>query len=156
MHTHSAHALPRPERITIPGYADLRKFSAAHEKLLKNECGGAWRSYFQRGNWRMIFPFSRSSQKKTARRLVADLKEDRLPIVHLVRFPQLTINHAMLVFAEYQTQTNIVFSAYDPNQPNQPTDLIYEPKDETFTLPANNYFPGGRVDVYEVYRNLIY
>src|SRR6185369_2464339 len=49
-------------KIVIPGYADLRTFSRENENLLKSECGGGWQSYFQRGHWRMIFPFSRSHQ----------------------------------------------------------------------------------------------
>ena len=49
----------RPEEgIVIPGFAGLREFSRAQEKLLKTECGGAWRSYFLRSHWRMIVPFS--------------------------------------------------------------------------------------------------
>src|SRR5262249_7317658 len=44
------------EQILFPGYACLRGFSAAHEALLKAECGGAWRSYVLRSHWRMICP----------------------------------------------------------------------------------------------------
>src|SRR6266850_229087 len=58
--------LPERERIVIPGYTNLFAFSRAQERLLKEECGGAWQSYFQRGHWRMIFPFSGRSQVKLA------------------------------------------------------------------------------------------
>lgn len=150
------HALPDSEKVVIPGYADLRAFSDAHEALLKSECGGAWESYFQRGHWRMIFPFSRASQACTAKRLISDVKQNRPPVVHLVRFPQLTINHAILLFAVHEDADSIRFSAYDPNNAAKPTVLAYHRATRTFTLPVNRYFPGGRVDVYEVYRSWDY
>jgi hypothetical protein len=148
--------LPESKKIVIPGYADLREFSAAHEKLLKSECGGAWESYFQRGHWRIVFPFSRAHQERTARDLLADLKQNRPPIVHLVRFPQLTINHAVLVFDARETDKNILFSIYDPNQPEVPRTLTYDRASRTFTFASNNYWPGGRLDVYEIFRRWDY
>jgi hypothetical protein len=154
--TDPSRVLPESKKIVIPGYADLHTFSEAQEHLLKSECGGAWQSYFQRGNWRMIFPLSRASQKRAARRLMAGLKENRPPVVHVVRFPQLTINHAMLVFEAKETENEILFSVYDPNQPDSPKTLTFDRASRTFSLPANNYFPGGRVDVYEIYRSRSY
>ncbi|MEW6304619.1 MAG: hypothetical protein AB1705_14180 [Verrucomicrobiota bacterium] len=64
--TSARRAVPEEKKITIPGFASLRDFSAAKEPLLKAECGGAWQSYAQRGNWRLVFPFSRAHQEKTA------------------------------------------------------------------------------------------
>jgi hypothetical protein len=124
--------------------------------LLKDECGGAWRSYFQRGNWRMVFPFSRSMQEETAEQLAERLREGRLLVVHLVRFPQQTINHAMLLFDVSETEIAIAFQAYDPNQPGGAVPLTFDRASQTFSLPASNYFHGGRVDVYEIYRSWLY
>jgi len=139
------------EKTVIPGYADLRAFSGANEKLLKAECGSALQGYFQRGNWRMIFPFSRRQQEHVAERLVARLQGGRPLVVHLARFPQLTINHAVMIFHAAETRDAIQFSVYDPNDPSKPSTLTYDRGSRTFLLPANQYFPGGRVDVYEVY-----
>ena len=63
------------EQIVIPGFAGLREFSRAQEKNLKAACGGAWRSYFLRSHWRMISPFSRAHQSRTAGSLVAALQK---------------------------------------------------------------------------------
>ena len=76
------------ERIHFPGYDCLRAFSAAHEMLLKENCGGAWQSYFLRSHWRMIFPISRRHQEREAARLSAGLQAGRIPILHAVRFPR--------------------------------------------------------------------
>ena len=148
--------LPDGERIVIPGYASLREFSQAQEKLLKAECGGAWHSYFQHGHWRMIWPFTRRHQQEMAEQLVTDLKQNRPPVVHVVRFPRLTINHALLLFDFAETDREIRFAAYDPNAPQEPATLAYDRLGRTFSLPTNFYFPGGRVDIYEIYRNWCY
>jgi len=152
----ASHVTPDAERIVVPGYADLRSFSAAQGALLKSECGGAWQSYFQRGHWRMIMPFSRHYEERMAAQFQADLKADHPPVVHLVRFPRITINHAVVLFDAVTTDKEIDFATYDPNNPQQPGVLIYDRAKRTFQFPANNYFPGGRVDVYEVYRDWRY
>ena len=145
--------LPDDRKIVIPGYADLRSFSLAKEPLLKSECGGAWQSYFQRGHWRMVFPFSRANQLATAERLLSDLRRNEPPVVHVVRFPQLTINHAVLLFDARETEKEIRFATYDPNKPDSPKTLVFDRETRTFNFAGNDYWPGGRVDVYEIYRN---
>ena len=144
------------DRIVIPGYANLHSFSENKSQLLKAECGGAWQSYFQRGHWRMVFPFSRGHQAGVARRLLDSLQHHGLPVVHIVRFPKLSINHALLLFDATESDAEIRFVVYDPNDPAQPTPLIYRRTERTFLFPANRYFAGGRVDAYEVYRNWLY
>lgn len=145
------------EKIVVPGYAGLREFSVAWETLLKAECGGAWRSYFQRGNWRMVFPFTRQHQEAEAARLASDIVRMGGPsVVHVVRFPQLTINHTLLLFAVEEAADTVAFRAYDPNIPEQEIVLTYDRAARAFTLPPLHYFAGGRLDVYEIYRGWIY
>ncbi len=144
------------DKVVIPGYAGLREFSAACETLLKAGCGGAWRSYSQRGNWRMVFPFSRGHQQAEAARLDSILRQGGLPVLHVLRFPQLTINHTLLLFGAAETPDAVAFRAYDPNIPELETRLTYDRATRTFTLPPLHYFAGGRVDVYEIYRGWIY
>lgn len=147
---------PPAERVVFPGYADLSEFSADHAKLLQSECGGAWRSYVQRGHWRMIFPFSRSSQKSNADDLKHRIEAGIPCVVHVVAFPSLKINHALLLYDVRRTDGQLVFQAYDPNTPEHPEELVYSETDRQFTFGTNLYFVGGKVNVYEVYRNWIY
>lgn len=144
------------KRVIIPGYEGLRAFSQGQEALLKAECGGAWQSYVLRSHWRMVFPISREHQARTARQLLAAFGEKPDPIVHLVRFPQLTINHGITLFQANETGTGIRFSAYDPNVPAQPAELVYDAAERTFVFPPSHYWAGGRVDVIEVYRGWFY
>ena len=148
--------LPASRKIVFPGYPDLRSFSRAHERLLKAECGGAWQCYVQRGNWRMIFPFSRHQQEHVAEQVQQELQTKGVTVVHLVRFPQLSINHAVLIFRANVSPQTIEFVTYDPNTPERPTVITYHKNTRTFSLPPNTYFPGGRVDVYPIYDRVMY
>ena len=138
--------------IVIPGYASLRQFSKAHEQLLKSECGGAWRSYVLRSHWRMVFPISRRHQVRTALKLVEAVQRGVSPIIHLVRFPKLTINHGMVVFDAAESSGGVRFQTYDPNDPEKPTQLSFDRVMQSFLLPANRYWAGGCVNVIEIYR----
>ncbi len=148
--------LPDTKKVVIPGYADLRAFSEGQAALLKAECGGAWQSYLQRGHWRMIMPLSRGHQERMAHQLLSSLKQNRPPVIHVVRFPQLSINHAVLLFAAQENDREITFSTYDPNEPTKPNTLTFDRASRTFVFPRNLYFAGGRVDVYEIYRGNFY
>ena len=143
------------ERVIIPGPANLREFSRKEEQLLKSEGGGAWRSYVLRSHWRMIYPISRAHQKETAARLVAALQKNIPPILHMVKFPSLTINHGIVVFAHDETPDGYEFAIYDPNDPAQPGRLIFNRTTKIFSLPSNRYWKGGVLNVIEIYRNWI-
>jgi len=144
------------DEVVIPGYDCLRSFSAARESLLKEECGGAWQSYVLRSHWRMVFPISRAHQERISKQLVGSFHERVAPIVHLVRFPQLTINHGIVLFDLRQTESEIRFAAYDPNVPGRPAELVYHRAERTFHFPPNHYWAGGVLNVIEVYRSWFY
>ena len=104
----------------------------------------------------MLFSFSRDHQERTAHQLVADLATNAPVVVHLVRFPELTINHAVVLFDAKENEKEIEFLVYDPNQSAKPTTITYNRGTRTFLFAPNDYFPGGRVDVYEVYHKWNY
>ena len=144
-------ASPAADRIVIPGFADLRAFSAAQADMMRAEGGGAWQSYFQRGQWRMVLPFSRAGQAQEAARLVAGVRANAAPVLHVFTFPALTVNHAVVLFAVTETPERYVFSAYDPNAPDDVLAVVFDRKLRTFSLPPTAYFVGGPVNAYEVY-----
>jgi hypothetical protein len=148
--------LKETERIVFPGYSNLREFSSEHADLLRKECGGAWQSYFQRGNWRMVMPVSRAHQQRTAEALTQRLRSNQPAVAHVFCFPKLKINHAVVVFDVLETEKEILFPVYDPNMPEKPTELIYDRGTRSFSFPATFYFKGGAVNVYEIYRSLLY
>ena len=104
----------------------------------------------------MLLPFSRHHQEVACDSLVQELKERQAIVVHVVRFPQLSINHALLLFGFRDTETGIQFAVYDPNNPEEPVVLDYDRATRTFLFPGNDYFIGGKVNVYEIYRSCLY
>ena len=139
------------ETIVIPGFDCLRSFSRAHEAVLKAECGAAWQSYFLRSHWRMIFRVYGRFQEKMARKLQHSLQKRGLALVHLFRFPRITINHGIVLYRFAETEHTIEFEAYDPNIPEHPVTLVYEKKRRAFTFAPNIYWGGGVLNVVETF-----
>ena len=144
------------ERIPIPGYDCLRAFSQAHEPLLKAECGGPWQSYFLRSHWRMVFPVWGRHQERIAHRLRHAVNQDAAPTIHLFRFPQITINHGMLLFGVAETEQEIQFDAYDPNLPEHPVKLGFDRAQRVFRFPPTCYWAGGPLKVVQIFRGGLY
>jgi len=141
------------ERIPFPGFDCLYEFSRANARLLKEECGGAWRSYILRSHWRMVLPISQAHQAATATRLAERLRAGGLPVLHLVTFPQLTMNHGVLLYDVQPSAAGWDFFAYDPNVAEKPMIISYDRASRSFSAPRNKYWRGGRLKVIEIYRN---
>ena len=144
------------ERIVIPGYDGLRSFSKAHEPLLKAELGGPWQSYFLRSHWRMIFPVHGWQQKRMAEKLKRSLPRRGLTLVHLFRFPRITINHGIVLYGLKESEQTMEFEAYDPNIPEHPVKLVYERKRRVFTFAPSRYWGGGTLSVIEIFSDWPY
>lgn len=56
-----------------------------------------------------------------------------------------------MVFDVTRVPGRLEFHLYDPNRTDAPETLRFDEATRTFILPANRYFPGGPVDVYEIY-----
>jgi len=139
------------ERIVIPGFDGLRAFSRAHEPLLKAGCGAAWESYFLRSHWRMIFPFPLWYRKWMLNKIKASFPKRGLVLVHLLRFPRITINHGISLYRFTESERQIDFEGYDPNIPEHPVHLIFDKPSQQFTFAANRYWGGGPLKVMEIY-----
>lgn len=139
------------ERIVIPGYDGLRAFSQAHEAVLKAGCGAAWESYFLRSHWRMIFRVSGRFQQKMAEKLKRSLARRSMALVHLFRFPRITINHGIALYRYAESEVDIEFMAYDPNLPGHPVTLLYDKPRRVFTFAPNIYWGGGDLSVMEIF-----
>jgi hypothetical protein len=144
------------ERVAVPGFDGLRAFSQAHEPLLKAGCGAAWESYFLRSHWRMIFPVMPWHSRRTAEQVKRSLPRRGLTLVHLFRFPRITINHGIILYRFAESEQTIEFNAYDPNIPEHPVKLVYEKEWRRFTFAANPYWGGGRLNVVEIYADWPY
>ena len=144
----------QPENLVqIGGFTDLREFTSTHEKTVKAYTGSIVRSYIQRGNWRIGFPFTRWGQAREAARLSPGVPS-KFPIIHIVELPR--INHGLLIYNTHEDAENIWFHCYDPNDNINPRLIWFDKSERQFYITRTPYFPGGKINVYEVYRNLLY
>lgn len=147
---------PLEPPIVIPGYPGLRSFSRAHRAVLEEELGGALTTYFQRGNWRMIVPFAPRQLRASAKSWAEDLAAGQLPVVRVVNFPNVDVNHTLMLFAVEETPLELRFQAYDPNDAEAPVSFSFERATATFQYPRTEYSRGGPVKVYEIYHGLLF
>jgi hypothetical protein len=104
----------------------------------------------------MLFPFTSGQQQRTAASLLEALARGHPPIVHVLNFPIIDVNHALLVLRADATRNGVEFESYDPNQPNRSVPLSFDRARSTFFLGPTPYFAGGSVKVYEIFDGLLY
>jgi hypothetical protein len=138
------------QKVTIPGYPDLRSFSADHPLLFQNNLGRWWPPFWRLGNWRMVLPVPRAGQQRLAAWFRRRLDSGRIQPVYLTRFRPM--NHCLIIY-RYTTQPNgdVDFSAYDCNQPHARPALHYRAADRSFYWPRSWYWSGGLVTALKLY-----
>lgn len=147
-------ALPEAEKIVIPGYRDLRAFSIARPRVVQDNLGLGWPTYFRWGNYGIIVMPSLARQARTAAEVDAELAHGGMPILWLINFPSLTMNHAVVVYRqESRNPGKTVYRVYDPNYADGSRRLTYFPAEHTFSFDSTYYFKGGSVHVKPIYRS---
>jgi hypothetical protein len=142
--------LPCAEKITIPGYADLRSFSAEHTGMFEDELGLWWPSYLRVGNWRMAMPFPRIFQRRLAAELAERIDRGELQALFMTRFKPL--NHCVVAYGcERRARGDIRFWTYDPNRGSGPQPLDFKSDESSFYCGKSDYFKGGRVNLFKAY-----
>jgi hypothetical protein len=151
-------AFPADRRIVFPGYASLRAMSIARGRVLQDNIGLGWPTYFRLGNFRMVHEHSRRYQEQTHANLNATLARGELFVVYLSTFPSLTINHAVLVYARRPASARAAgikriesYAVYDPNHSKAPRELTWLPSKGAFAYQKDWDFVGGFARVYQVY-----
>ena len=145
-------ALPDRERIVFPGYSDLRAISNAHRSVFQAKLGSGFSTYFRPGNFRMFFQHSRKYQETTHAHLEAALAHGDMFVGYLSTYPDLTLNHAVLVYARRQANDGLEhYLVYDPNHAEAPRELTWSSRGREFAFQKDIDFIGGFVRVYQVY-----
>jgi hypothetical protein len=138
------------ERVVIPGFPDLRSFSARYEHLIKRNIGEWLPTYLRFGNWRIMNPTPRAGQERLAGWLTGEVNKGNLRAVYLYRIPWM--NHVVVVHG-YDRLPNgdTRFYVYDPNYGDENSTLLYRSEERSFDFPARWYWTGGQVNVMRVY-----
>lgn len=150
-------AFAERDRIIIPGYPDLRTFSAARPEILQQNIGLGWPTYFRPGNWRIVLPHGRSQQAATHAELERVMNRGEFFVAYLTNFPQsLNINHGVLIYARQKSEQGgaggeLRYTVYDPNHADGPRTLTWSERDSRFVYQPDTDFVGGKVVVWHVY-----
>jgi hypothetical protein len=99
----------------------------------------------------MVFPLWSGHQERLALRLAGAVRAEAVPIVHLFRFPRISINHGVVLFGVSETGQEIQFDAYDPNTPAHPVKLVFQRSSRRFFFARQHYWAGGEVSVTEAF-----
>ncbi len=145
-------ALPENEQTVFP-YADLREMSQKRGRVLQENVGKGWPTYWRTGNYRAFFAQSRHYQEQTHRSLDAALARNDFFVAYLTTLPHMSINHAVLV---YKRKTSTPgggehYLVYDSNHPEGPRELDWSDDTRSFSYQKDWDFVGGDVRVYQVY-----
>jgi hypothetical protein len=124
--------LPPDDRIVIPGYADLREFSAAEEAAVKAGLGGRFWTFVHWTNWRVAFPVPAAQQERVARETIAELEAGRLVQLLVTNIPKIELNHTVVAFGYRQTTRGVEFAIWDPNEPEAPGVVLFDQERRRF------------------------
>jgi hypothetical protein len=147
-------ARPREQRIVFPGYRDLRALSEARARVLQDNIGLGWPTYFRPGNGRMFYQHAASYQERTHANINRALARREFFIAYLSDFPTLHINHSVLIYARkpVRSESGVEhYLVYDPNHPDAPRELKWILAKGAFDFQKDEEFPGGFTRVFQVY-----
>ena len=94
---------------------------------------------------------SATRPRQATQSVLSSLSETPSSLVHLFRFPRITINHGIVLYGLTESDQTMEFDAYDPNIPEHPVKLVYERKRRVFTFAPSRYWGGGVLSVMEIY-----
>lgn len=125
-------ALPENQRVVIPGFADLREFSAVDEAAVKQGLGSHFWTLLHWTNWRVVFPVSSAHQARVATDIVEQLQRGELVQLLVTNLPKLELNHGVVAFAYTKTSDLIEFKVWDPNRPDRPSAITFDQRRRRF------------------------
>ena len=141
-------------RVVIPGYRDLRELSEKRTRVVQENIGLGWPTYFRLANWRMGFLYSHGYQEIEYAEMQEALRRGEFFVACLTSFPSFSITHAVLAYAHRSSDRHgdtITYWVYDPNHAEKPRKLNYSLGKREFSFEKDWDFVGGFVRVYHVY-----
>jgi hypothetical protein len=149
---------PKDGRVAISGYRDLRELSEKRARVVQENIGLGWPTYFRFGNWRMACLYSHGYQAIEQAEMEEALRRGEFFVAYLTSFPSLSINHAVLVYTHRSPGRNrdtLRYWVYDPNHSEKPRKLDYSLGKHEFSFEKDWDFVGGFVRVYHVYGRVL-
>jgi hypothetical protein len=144
--------LPPAERVVIPGYANLREFSAAEEAAVKAGLGGPFWTWVHWTNWRVTFEgLPPEHQGEVLHQIRDELAAGRLVQLLVTNWPKPELNHTVVAFGYRRRPGGLDLSVWDPNDPSAPGTVTFDGSQQRFW--ATNVYDTepGAIRVFRMY-----
>jgi hypothetical protein len=144
--------LPPAERIVIPGYRNLREFSAAEEPAVKAGLGGRFWTWVHWTNWRVAFEGLPPEHQSTVLNEVrAELAAGRLVQLLVTNWPKPELNHTVVAYGYRAKPDGFDLEVWDPNDPASPGIVTFDAAHQRFWATRVYDTEPGTIRVFRMY-----
>jgi hypothetical protein len=124
--------LPTAERVVIPGFANLRAFSAAEEAAVKAGLGPRFWTWVHWTNWRVTMPVPDGHQAAVLDEVLDELAGGRLVQLLITNWPKQELNHTVVAYAARPVTDGVELVMWDPNDPAAPGTILFDAQHDRF------------------------
>ena len=144
--------LPPDERIVIPGYRNLREFSAAQEAAVKAGLGGRFWTWVHWTNWRVTYEnLPPDHQPGVLAEIREELSAGRLVQLLVTNWPKPELNHTVVAYGYRARPEGLALSVWDPNDPTSPGVVTFETAHQRFWATRVYDTEPGVIRVFRMY-----
>jgi hypothetical protein len=140
------------ERVVIPGYANLREFSAAEEQAVKAGLGGRFWTWVHWTNWRSTFEgLAPGHQAAVLDEIRHELAAGQLVQLLVTNWPKPELNHTVVAYAYRAQPEGFELTIWDPNHPASPGTVTFQASQERFWATSVYDTEPGVIRVFRMY-----
>lgn len=144
--------LPPEDRVVIPGYPNLREFSAAEEAAVKAGLGGPFWTWVHWTNWRVTFErLPPGHQGEVLQQIREELAAGRLVQLLVTNWPKPELNHTVVAYGYRRGPAGLDLDVWDPNDPSAPGTVTFESAQQRFWATRVYDTEPGTIRVFRMY-----
>jgi hypothetical protein len=144
--------LPPDDRIVIPGYRNLREFSAAEEAAVKAGLGGRLWTWLHWTNWRVTYEnLPPGHQAGVLQEISEQLAGGRLVQLLVTNWPKPELNHTVVAYGYRTRPDGLELAVWDPNDPGAPGVVTFDTAHQRFWATRVYDTEPGAIRVFRMY-----
>jgi len=143
--------LPPAERVVIPGFGNLRAFSAAEEAAVKAGLGPRFWTWVHWTNWRVTMPVPDGHQAAVLEEVLDELAAGRLVQLLITNWPKQELSHTVVVYAARPVTDGVELVMSDPNDTAAPGTILFDTRHDRFVSSHVYDTSVGPIRVFRMY-----
>ena len=143
--------LPAAERVVIPGFANLRAFSAAEEAAVKAGLGSPFWTWVHWTNWRVTMPVPDGHQAAVLDEVIGELAAGRLVQLLVTNWPKQELSHTVVAYGYRGVDDGVELTVWDPNDPAGPGSVLFDRQHQRFVASQVYDTRVGPIRVFRMY-----